>query len=59
MLILTFSGHGGQEKIRFLGEKISVILYRYLKTLVFFRLRLGVEFRMVCLKNAQKIGFNR
>ena len=34
-LILTFSGYDGQGKTRFLREKISVILYKYLKILVF------------------------
>jgi len=36
ILILTFSGYSGQGKTRFLREKISVILCKYLKMLVFF-----------------------
>ena len=34
ILILTFSGYGGQGKTSFLREKISVILCKYLKILV-------------------------
>ena len=36
ILILTFSGYGGQGKTRFLREKINVTLCKYLKILVFF-----------------------
>ena len=35
LLILTFSGYDGQEKTRFLREKKSIILCKYLKILVF------------------------
>ena len=59
ILILTFSGYGGQGKTRFLREKISVILFKYLKILVFFILRVGIELHLVCFENTQKIGFNR
>jgi len=36
ILILTFSGYVGQGKTRFLREKKSVILCKYLKILAFF-----------------------
>ena len=58
ILILTFSGYGGQGKTRFFREKMSIIICKYLKILVFFCLRVGVELHLVYLKNAQKIGFN-
>jgi len=35
ILILTFSGYDGQGKTRLLREKISKILYIYMKILVF------------------------
>ena len=48
VLILTFSGYGGQGKTRFLREKISVILFKYLKILAFF-IKGGVELHLVFL----------
>ena len=57
-LILTFSGYGGQGKTRFLKEKISVDLYKYLKILVFIY-RVVIELHFVYLEIILKISFNR